>query len=328
MSFAVLMFALSAFLLVICFFYWQAGSREVEESQRVAPKTGRWTTAGDVEIYVQEEGPIYSTPVIFVHGTGAWSETWRDTMRALATAGFRSIAIDLPPFGYSKRPTNSRYDKNTQGARIVAVLDGLNIDRAILVGHSFGGGPTVEAAFLSPTRIQGLVLVDAALSIREVGEPPAQTPQLIEAFFAATSLRDGVVATFLTNPMFTRKLLEKFIADPGHATVARVAVYQQPLVVKGTTHAFDEWLPYLLVPSPDAKSEDPLAYRSLSMPTYILWGDSDTITPLNQGQRLAKLIPDSELVVLQSTGHIPQIENLNQFNQVLLRFLIKTRGAR
>ncbi|HZM45085.1 MAG TPA: alpha/beta hydrolase [Burkholderiales bacterium] len=305
--------------LILAFFRWQAAEREVVTAQDGAPGTGRYVTAGDVAMFVQEAGPTDGTPVVLVHGTGAWSETWRESLTTLARAGYRAIAIDLPPFGYSQRPAQPLYGKHEQGRRIVGALDALGISGAVLVGHSFGGGPTVEAALVAPERVQGLVLVDAALGILPEGgqyEPPSP---LLRAVLGVEPLRDAVVATFLTNPRFTRNLLQAFIHDPARATDARVAIYRQPLAVKGSTKAIGEWLPALLAPAGPAASENPASYRKLGMPVLVIWGDRDTITPLAQGKRLAAITPGAELMVMAGVGHIPQIEDPAGFNELLLK---------
>jgi pimeloyl-ACP methyl ester carboxylesterase len=203
-----------------------AGQRETANAAEAAPPSGRFVAAGDVSIFVQEAGPADGVPVLFVHGTGAWSETWRESLNTLAGAGYRAIAIDLPPFGYSQRPSPPRYGKGEQGRRILAVLDTLALKQPILVGHSFGGGPTVEAVMLAPERVRGIILVDAALSIRtDVADPPSV---VIGDIMAVGPLREGLTATILTNPAFTRRLLQGFIADPQHATDYRVGVYRRP----------------------------------------------------------------------------------------------------
>lgn len=112
-------------------------------------------------------------------------------------------------------------------------------------------------------------------------------------------------------------LLLSFIADPAAATPERVAVYQRPLSVEGTTRAMGQWLPALLTPREPARSEDPAAYAGLSMPVLLIWGDRDTVTPLAQGQRLATLAPRAELAVLTGVGHIPQIESPSRFEELL-----------
>jgi pimeloyl-ACP methyl ester carboxylesterase len=306
---------------------WQAAHREALPAAKLAPTTGKYVAAADVQMFVQDAGPADAVPVLFVHGTGAWSETWRDTLSALTAAGYRVIAIDLPPFGFSERPQNRRYDKRSQGARIVGALDSLGIHDAILVGHSFGGGPTVEAALLAPSRVRALVLVDAALGIRESSlEQAAAPPPFAMRFLLDTQpLRNAVVGTFFSNPLFTQRILRSFIADGSKATDERVAIYQRPLVVEGTTQAFGEWLPALILPGA-ARSEDPAAYATLKMPVGLLWGDLDTITPLPQGRRLASLVPGAQLEILGGVGHIPQLESPAVFNDALLRMLARRGG--
>lgn len=310
---------------VLAVFSWQATQREVMTPKAAAPKAGKHVKAADVEIFVQEEGPADGFPVVFVHGTGAWSEAWRGAMRAVGGAGMRAIALDLPPFGFSQRPEAPRYSKEDQGRRIVGVLDALALKEVVLVGHSFGGGPTMEAALRTPQRVRAVVLVDAALSI-SAGEP-APAPLPVRAFLASGPVRDGVVATFLTNPLFTRKLLQGFIDDPARATDEWVVLYQRPLVVTDTTAAVGDWLPALLAPPAVAQSERPAAYRALKLPLYLIWGERDTITPLAQAEQLVKLAPHTELAVMKGVGHIPQVEDAAGFNRVLLEQLSRALAA-
>jgi pimeloyl-ACP methyl ester carboxylesterase len=134
-------------------------------------------------------------------------------------------------------------------------------------------------------------------------------------------LRDALVAGFLSNPRFTRRLLLSFVADPATATPERVAVYQRPLSVEGTTRAMGRWLPALLVPAEKAASEDPAAYARLTMPLLLIWGERDTVTPLAQGRRLASLAPHAELSVLDAVGHIPQVEAPERFDELLVKLV-------
>ena len=315
--FGLLAVAIVAVAAILAFFRWQAHEREAHDAAAIAPPTGRFVPAGDVEIFIQETGPADGPVVLFVHGTGAWSETWREAMTAAAGAGFRAIAIDLPPFGFSRRPARGGYAPADQGKRIIGVLDSLRIPRAVLVGHSFGGGPTMEAIFDAPGRIRALVAVDVALGIGAHGEASPAVRKLL----GLAPLRDAVVATFLTNPAFTRRLLASFVADPAVATPDRVTIYQRPLAVRGSTRAIGEWLPVLIAPAGTPRSATPEPYRALAMPTLVVWGDLDTITPLPQGTELAQLIPGARLEVLSGVGHIPQIENPQRFNGVLVKFL-------
>lgn len=312
-------------LVVPAWFVALAARRERDVAADAAPKTGRFVAAGDVRLFLQEDGPTDGPLVLLVHGTGAWSETWRAVLTALAGAGFRVVALDLPPFGYSERPPERRYAKAEQGARILGVLDALDAPSAILVGHSFGGGPTVEAAMHAPARVRGLVLVAAALGIVAEGSLPPTPPAIARAVVGVAPLRTGLVAAFLTNPSFTRRLLRGFVADPAAATEERAAVYRRPLTVRGTTAAIASWLPELVAPPAPSRSESAAAYRALTMPVVAIWGDRDTVTPLPQGEHLVSLLPHGRLEVMPGVGHIPQIESPEAFTEILLRTLAPLR---
>ena len=109
-------------------YHWPGNVRELEHAIERA--------------VILADGPV----ILFIHGTAAWSGLWRETMAPLAEAGYRCIAIDIPPFGYSERPTTPSYGNADQARRIVSLLDALGIERAILLGHSFGGGATMECS--------------------------------------------------------------------------------------------------------------------------------------------------------------------------------------
>jgi pimeloyl-ACP methyl ester carboxylesterase len=321
---AAVVLAIIALLLV---FSWQASRRETKTRIEAAPATGRFVQAGDVEIFIQEMGPSSGPAVLFIHGTGAWSEIWRETMTVLAAAGFHAIAVDLPPFGFSERPANAAYSRLEQARRIIGVLDALNISQATLVGHSFGGGATVEATLLAPERVRALVLVDAGLDLRTNEPPPDNESPWLKALFAVRPLRHALIAATITNPLLTKHLLETLILDPADATMDRVTMLQQQLVIQDSTETVGEWLLIFLTARETSASVEPASYQGLTMPVLIIWGEEDAIVPLAEGEYLHSLIAGSELVVLKKSGHIPQIEDAVQFNAALLTFLSKHQSS-
>ena len=311
-------------LLTLGVFRWQAHALETKTRLEAAPAGGRFVRAADVDVFVQELGPADAPVVLFVHGMGAWSELWRETLAATAAAGFRAVALDLPPFGFSERPTTGAYGRQPQARRILGVIDALGVERVTLVGHSLGGGPTMEAVLLAPPRVRAPVLADAAigLDVASAGGGPVAT------VLSARALRNAVVSATATNPLLSRSLLARFVARPAAVTDARVRVLQQPLVVQGATDAFGDWLLDFLTARDVLLSTDSTTYRSLALPTLIIWGDRDTTTPLPQGQRLAQVIAGADLAVMPGIGHMPQLEDVDQFNRLLLTFLERQRGAR
>jgi pimeloyl-ACP methyl ester carboxylesterase len=302
-------------ILVVTSFRLAASIRETGARAQLAPRTGHLVPTRSGRVFVQEKGPEGGIPVVLFHGTAAWSELWRHTSDALAAAGFHVIALDLPPFGFSDRPGS--YTRQDQAARINDVLDALKAEPAIIVGHSFGAGAATELAMRYPDRARALVLVDAALGL--TAAPPA-APWVVQPQW----IREVLVSLTITNPVATQMLLKSLIAKKERALPEYVAILQRPLAQRDSTSDIADWLYYFLGTDTNAASADRNAYAKLEVPVAILWGDKDTITPVEQALDLRTLLPsDTELTLLRGLGHIPQIEDPGMFNDALLKTLGK-----
>ena len=183
----------------------QTRVNQTQDRRSTAPSGGEFVSAGDTRILVQRVGDRNAPAVVFVHGTGSWSETWRRSMEQVASLGQQAIAIDLPPFGYSLHPASGDYSKPAQAQRILAVLDALGISEAVFVGHSFGAAPLMEAVLLSPRRARALVLVDAALGLQS---PISIGDSTVQSLLRIRWISEALSAAFLTNPVFTKPLLQ------------------------------------------------------------------------------------------------------------------------
>jgi pimeloyl-ACP methyl ester carboxylesterase len=264
--------------------------------------------------------------VLLIHGTGAWGEIWRRTLDTLAAEGYHAIAIDMPPFGYSERPSNANYGDESQARRILGVIAALHLDRVTLVGHSFGARPTMEAFFLDGSHVARLVLVDAALGLDTAGGRKIRWP--VRTALAVPPLRNALVSATLTNPKFTARLLRGLVSDTSAVTKSRVAMLQQPFVREGTTVSFGQWVRPFLVMSEHSLASDPSSYGGIRVPTLVLWGDADSVVAIAQGRKLAQLIPSSDFVSLPHVGHIPAIEATDRFNAELIGWLVRTQMDR
>ena len=310
-----LLVLLLSIVLVITSFRLAASIRETGTRAHLAPKTGHLVPTRSGGVFVQEMGPANGIPVVLFHGTAAWSELWRHTSDVLAAAGFHVIALDLPPFGFSDRPGG--YTRQEQAARITDVLDALKVEPAIIVGHSFGAGAATELAMRYPDRTRALVLIDAALGLTAA---PSAAPWVIQPQW----IREILVSLTITNPVATQMLLKSLIAKKERASPEYVAILQWPLAQRDSTSDIADWLYYFLGADTHAASADRSAYAKLEVPVAILWGDKDTITPLEQALDLRALLPpDTELTMLPGLGHIPQIEDPGMFNDALLKTLGK-----
>lgn len=288
-----------------------AGNREVVEVQELMLPQSRMVETQHGAIHALEAGPADGQPVLLVHGSVGWSGLWRDTIEFLAEAGYRVIALDLPPMGLSERVPDLDYSRQAQGLRILAFVEALEI-RPVIVAHSFGAGAAVEAMMLEPDDFAGGVIVAGALGLGNDGEgqelPTLLKPRLI---------RELALSTTVTNPYVTKLLVQQFVYRKDSITKDVVTLLEHPFQRSGTTVALADWLPTLLVPPRNAASSDPSRYGEIGLPVALIWGREDTVTPPVQGEELQKALGDVPLLWMDGTGHIPQIEATETFHGLL-----------
>lgn len=294
------------------------------EPRQAAPLQGRWLRAHDVDMYVQEFGDPQAPPLVLTHGTGAWAGTWDQNVQAMAKAGYRVIAVDLPPFGFSTRPATRDYSRTAQARRIAGLVDTLARGPVTLLGHSYGGGPAAEAAMLYPERFRHLILVDAAVGMKDLPPVPAD-PGIVANLFGVRPLRTAFIATVGTQPLFSEYWLRQFVARKEVVTPERTAIYRQPFVLQGFSASMGDWAAQFGAERGSFASERPDGYRKMAVPLTLVWGAMDTITPPAQAEALAKLAAGARLVMLPGVGHIPQIEDPGLFNRRLAEILVGIR---
>lgn len=286
----------------------------------------RWVHALDVQLHIQEYGDMRHPPLLLVHGTGAWSQTWVSNVDAMVQGGYRVIAVDLPPFGFSTRPAGADYNRAMQALRLLALMEKLQLPPVTLLGHSYGGGPAAEAAMLQPERVRHLILLDAAVGLRSSPESDAAaatsaSPSIVERLFALRPLRTTFIGLAGTQPLLSEHWLRPFVYRKEVVTPQRTAIYQQPFEVRDYSAALGDWAFQFAGERGTFKSEQASGYQSLHMPVTLIWGEQDNITPLAQAKALKALMPQSKLVTLPGVGHIPQIEDVGLFNRTMAEVL-------
>ncbi len=130
--------------------------------------TGR-VQSGDVSVFYRRFGrPGGGAPIIIVHGLSYFSYDWADAASQMAN-GREVVAIDMRGFGESDWSAARDYKLETLSNDLVAVLDALGWDKAVLMGHSFGGRVALATAGWKPERAAAIVLVDFAPDIAAPG---------------------------------------------------------------------------------------------------------------------------------------------------------------
>ena len=232
--------------------------RETEERAEILPPEGRLVDTAEGAMFVLETGPEDGPPLLFAHGTAAWSGLWAPVLDAVSADGRRAVGFDMPPFGFSDHAQARDYSRPRQAARILALVNALNI-KPIFVAHSVGAGPSVEAVMQRPEAFAGLVVVSGAVGLGR-HEEKAMLPLPLRP----APLRKSATALTMTNPWLTRTFLSGFVHKKDAVTDARVALLQSPLKRHGTTAAYADWVPNLLAAPIDARSTRAEEYQALA----------------------------------------------------------------
>lgn len=306
--------------------------RETQSADHLAGGRGRWVDVGDARLYVQEWGRPGDPVLLLTHGTGAWSGTWFGLPDALASAGWRVVAVDLPPFGLTTTTTGTvDYTRAAQARRLLALAGTLGRDLT-LVGHSFGAGPALEAAVVAGAAsgsapLRRLVLVDPALGLGTDGaaprcEAPGAGPGPL---LASRPLRTTLVGATATWPGFTGTLLRRFVHRQDAVTEALLPAYRLPFAREAFSERLGDWAAAFAQaacePAESLQPERLGRWAAGGPPVALVWGEQDRITPLAQAHALQGWMPGATLTVLPGVGHIPHIESPDAFAAALLDVL-------
>jgi pimeloyl-ACP methyl ester carboxylesterase len=240
------------------------------------------------------------TPVILLHPGVADRTIWAEHLEPLAQAGYRAIAMGLPGFGEVPLPQDEYAPWND----IVRTMDELGIERAALVGNSFGAAVALRVSLVAPERVSALVLcsTDAPGS-----EPSPELKAAFEAENAALERGDTEAAVEAVVAAWT-------LPDAPQALRDRVAAMQ-----RRTFELQDE--DDMPAEAPDPAEENPAALERLDVPTLVVVGDRDKPDYVEGAEVLARTLPRARLVVIEGAGHLPPLETPETFRELVLDFL-------
>ncbi len=317
------LYSIALILLVVCLALWASVKlRETEQLADILPENGIRLETQELTVHVTPTGVNTDTPVLLIHGTGSWGGYWQETADILSKNNYYALALDVPPFGYTDHAPDRDYGRVKQAKRINAAVDALQT-KPIIIAHSFGASVALESVMRAPEKFAGLVIVSGAVGLNSHTTGPDTLPLPARSKY----IRRAGVALTSTNGLMTEKLIKSFIYDKSLDVSKYATVLQQPMNRQGTTAAHADWFVDLLVPPKDALStrEDEIA--TFALPTALIWGDKDEVSPLDVGQTLNSLIKGSTLDVMPNIGHIPQIEDSPLFHKHLLAALAHISGG-
>ena len=263
-------------------------------------------------VHLRDEGPRTDPlPLVLIHGTGASLHTWEGWVKALKVQR-RVISFDLPGFGLTG-PFAGQYEKgnytgDAYALFVLDLLDALKLDRAVLGGNSLGGEVAWRTAFLAPTRVAALVLVDAA------GPPFVPESMPLGLRMARIPVLNRIADVALPRALVEQGLKDVY-ADPSKVTPELVDRYFELTLREGNREALRQRMQHLVT------GADAERIATLKQPTLILWGGRDRLIPPAIAEQFHQQIAGSQLVVLQDLGHVPQEEDPARSVQPVKAFL-------
>ena len=255
--------------------------------------------------------------VLFIHGLGSSADRWLDIPDALSLY-FHTIAIDLPGFGGSDKPSDMDYtieafsDIVTEFMGKIGIADeggGGDNNRTSLVGHSLGGyiasKIAASAAYDNSHFLDKLVLVDSSGNL---GKPTPLLEQYLDAAMAPSKEK-------------VRRVFEQMVANPLIISDVLIQGFIDRINKPNAKYAFESSLRNSANTKIGIENLNKIGDKAI--PTLILWGMYDKVIPTQHSQIFKEAIKDSSVTIIPVTGHAPFAEKPALVCEYIHRFLAK-----
>ena len=257
------------------------------------------TRINDIQMGYTDTG--IGKPVVLIHGYPFNRSLWSEQIPALSNS-YRVIVPDLRGFGETDA-SEGPATMNRMAQDVAELMDHLEIPRAVIGGLSMGGYVALAFYKQFPSRVRSLILADtrAHADTEEGKQTRAQQ--------AEKALSEGMAG-------IADAMLPKLLKPDTVSKHPEIVKFVRDMMLKMKPEGAAAALRGM------AEREDQTQLLSqISVPTLILVGAEDAITPVADSERMHRAIPGSRLVVLENAGHVSNIERTQQFNDALLEFL-------
>lgn len=255
----------------------------------------------DVRLYYEAFGS--GEPIVFVHGGGMSHEGWEQQVFELADH-FHCVAYDLRGHGESDKPAHgNNFERFTQD--LEALLAHLRLDRVSLVCHAVGGYVGMQFALRNPNALHRLVLVSSgARFIGEDAERGGFSHEFWNDYLSGLKESKIEATAKLVNQMF-------FHRDPGEATRQEIL----SIMMQWPLYSMKEI-------GRDAQNIDfKDRLQEIKAPTLIVHGAHDRKQRYSGAAHLCDSIPNARLVTFEDSAHLPNLEEVERFNRVVMEFV-------
>lgn len=281
-----------------------AGGADPAAPAAAAPGAG--PAAKDVEVhgfklhYLEAgSGP----PVILLHGLGGDGSRWAPNIAPLAQR-FHVFALDQIGFGASDKPL-ANYHTGMLAEFLAGFMDAVGVEKAALVGNSMGASVATYFAVHYPTRVDKLVLADGA-GYRGAPRTAPPTPEQQHRSWIQNGVTLDETREFFRIMWFDKSRVTDEVVEAGLR--ARL----------GSAWAIGQIQESGRLGRGGVSEEE---MRRIAAPTLIVWGAQDELADPASADRLARDIPGAKKVLIEQCGHLPQLEQPEEFNRLVTAFL-------
>ena len=247
------------------------------------------------------------TPIMLIHGSFSSLHTWQDWENQLSKS-YRTISMDLPGHGLTGPSVANKYTMDDYADLLFALADTLKLDSFYIAGNSMGGGVCWKMAIQQPSRIRGMILIDA------VGAKRFSSDEKPFIFKMLENKAMAKLFTRFTPRFFFRMNMEQVFYDENKITPELTMRYYHLMRREGNREATIKRLS-------QTGKDNGAEISGINCPTLILWGKQDRWIPVSTGEELHAMIKNSELVVFENAGHVPMEEIPELSLQPVLQFL-------
>jgi pimeloyl-ACP methyl ester carboxylesterase len=275
-------------------------------------RVGRAVLHGQLLTYEDDvrPGPV----VVLIHGVGSSRATWDPVLRPLRSADVHVLTVDLPGHGESAKGRGD-YSLGALASTLRDLLDHLGYDRAVLVGHSLGGGVAMQFAYQFPQRCDGLVLVASG------GLGPETNALLRAASLPGAEL----VIPWLSHPKAVTAIGNVGRAL-GWARIGPGLLSADSMTILAGLHDPQAAAAFLatlrgVVDISGQRVSATTRLPDARVPVLLIWGDRDPVIPIRHGHAAVELLVDGRLVVFPGAGHEPHRHDPVRFAGALADYL-------
>jgi pimeloyl-ACP methyl ester carboxylesterase len=271
--------------------------------------------AGFVGKFIQVRGmqiryhQVGSGPdILLIHGLPGSIEDWQTVIGPLSS-WYRVTVYDRPGNGFSS-DENAEYSLAQNAEVALGLIEELHLDNPIVVGHSYGGGISLQMAENRPERIKAIVNIggcafddeksDAIFYLLRIPLLGRLLISLIPKSTGCGMIRDGILQAFEPN---TKNL-------PADYVDSRCKLWSQPRAI--ITMARED-----VRLNADIRKIIP-AYKNIAVPFFLVHGKQDRLVPVEDSRKLSAILPHAQLFLLEDTGHMVQYTRTKELIQVIM----------